>query len=170
MIQCIRYPEIPLNIREDLNSYIQNEFGHIPFVVNMKWSSPDWTLFIKENNEVSTFLNIVLREVNFDNRKVHVAGINNVITPEKFRGKGYASLMMNEAKNFIFNQLNLDHALLLCADSVMPFYKNLGWYQVDSKVYFEQPSGTKLYDSNTMLLSCNSSINPRKIDLNGMPW
>jgi predicted acetyltransferase len=170
MIECVRYPEIPLNIKEDLNSHIHNEFGHIPFVNNMKWSSPDWTLFIRENDEISTFLNIVLREVDFDNRKIHVAGINNVITPKKFRGNGYASKIMNEATNFIFNQLNLEHALLLCADSVIPFYKNLGWYQVDSKVYFDQPSGTKLYDSNTMLLTCKSSVSPREINLNGLPW
>jgi predicted acetyltransferase len=170
MIKCIRYPEIPLNIKRDLSSHIHSEFGHIPFVNNMKWGSPDWTLFISENDEILTFLNIVIREVDFDRRKVQIAGINNVITPEKFRGNGYASIIMNEAKNFIFNQLQIDHALLLCADSVIPFYKKLGWYQVDSKVSFEQPSGVKLYDSNTMILSYKSTVSPREIDLNGLPW
>jgi len=170
MIEYNKYPELPPTIKEQLDSYIDNEFGHIPFVSNMKWSSPEWTIFLRENSEISTFLNIVIREVNFDSRKVQVAGINNVITPKKFRGNGYASMIMNEAKSFIFNQLNLEHALLLCADSLIPFYTKLGWYQVDSKVYFEQPSGKKLYDSNTLLLSKESSINPREIDLNGQPW
>ena len=170
MIKCIRYSEIPLNIKKNLNFHIHNEFGHIPFVSNMKWSTPDWTLFISENDEISTFLNIVIREVDFDGRKVLVAGINNVITPKEFRGKGYASIIMNEAKNFVFDQLKIEHALLLCADSVIPFYKKLDWYQVDSEVFFEQPSGVKLYDSNTMILSRKSIVSPRKINLNGLPW
>ena len=166
MIEFTKYSEIPSQTKKDLNYFIHEEFGHIPFVTETHWASPDWTIFINENNEILTFLNIVIREVNFDSKKVKVAGINNVITPKKYRGNGYASRIMNEAQDFIFGQLKIEHSLLLCADSVMPFYNKLGWYQVDSNVHFEQPSGVKLYDSNTMMLSSKITINPKKIDLN----
>lgn len=169
MIEFIKYSEISSQTKKYLNCFIHEEFGHIPFVTETHWAPPDWTILIKENKEILTFLNIVIREVHFDGKKVKVAGINNVITPKKYRKKGHASSIMSEAQNFIFNQLKIEYALLLCADSVIPFYNQLGWYSIDSKVYFEQPSGLKLHNSNTMVLS-NKIINPQSIHLKGLPW
>lgn len=170
MVEFNKYLELPSLTKKNLDHFIQEEFGHIPFVSETQWSTPDWTILIIEDNEILTFLNIVIREVNIDLKKVKVAGINNLITPKNHRGNGYASKIMNEAQDFIFKQLGIEHAILLCASSVMPFYNNIGWYKVNSDVYFEQPSGLKLYNSNTMLLSDKSPISPQKINLNGLPW
>lgn len=170
MIKFVKYSEIPLQEKQNINNLINEEFGGISFVSETEWSSPDWTICLEENNETLAFLNIIIRTVSFDSKDYKIAGINNVITLKNHRNKGYAFKIMNEATTFIFDQLEMDYGLLLCADAVMPFYNKIGWYQVDSDLYYEQSTGIKLYDSNTMVLSKSEPIEPTKIDLNGLPW
>jgi predicted acetyltransferase len=156
--------------KETLDNYIQTEFGHIPIVRETSWAMPDWTVLYTEDNTIVTFLNIVERTVLIDGTAVKIAGINNVITPPAFRGKGYSSQALNHTTPFLFNGLKAEHGLLLCADAMTPFYKRLGWYTVNSTVYFDQPSGNKEWTANTMLLSSRQTIAPAVIDLQGLPW
>lgn len=53
---------------------------------------------------------------------------------------------------------------------LIAFYEGLNWYSVDCSVYFNQSDGRKLWKANTMLLSQNEKINPKEVDLNGLPW
>lgn len=105
-----------------------------------------------------------------DNNEITIAGINNVITPKQFRGKGYATKLLRETENLIFNDLGSELGILLCADELIPFYERLKWYKVDCPVYFEQSDGENLWEANTMLLTPNKKIVPKQIKLNGLPW
>lgn len=170
MIEIIKYAELNGLRKDKLNAFITIEFGHIPIVQETEWAQPDYSIINADHGTIKTFYNIVEREILVDNVKMKIGGINNVITPKQFRGKGYAARLLKETENFIFDQLNCELGVLLCADDLITFYKKLGWYVVDCPVYFEQSSGEKLWKANTMFLSRSSNLNPKLIKLNGLPW
>ena len=170
MITIKKYAGLSGQIRNELNSYIKNEFGHIPIVHEITWATPNWTIINYAENQIAAFYNIVERQIIIDGIKYKAAGINNVITPNKFRGKGFASGTLKETESFIFGNLNCALGLLLCADALIPFYEKLHWYKVDCQVYFNQPGGQKVWQGNTMLHSKQEKLNPEEINLNGLPW
>lgn len=170
MIKIQRFTELAIETKEQLDIIIESEFGHIPIVKQTSWALPDWTIIYYFENEIATFYNVVIREISIDEQYFKAAGINNVITPEKFRGKGFSTNTLLETKKYLFEDLNLDLGLLLCADDLVPFYKRLGWYKVDCPVYFDQPTEKKVWTANTMLLTNGTTLYPQRIDLNGLPW
>jgi predicted GNAT family N-acyltransferase len=171
MIRIEKYEALSTITKGVLDHYIQAEFGHIPIVQETAWARPDWTiLYTTADGTIVTFLNIIERTVLIDGALVKIAGINNVITPPPFRGKGFSSEALTNTTNFLFNELKAAHGLLLCADAMIPFYERLGWYTVNSTVYIDQPSGQQQWTANTMLLSPHQPIAPAVIDLLGLPW
>ncbi|MDO5979350.1 GNAT family N-acetyltransferase [Flavivirga spongiicola] len=170
MIEVKKYSELLEQTKDKLNAFIKGEFGHIPIVNEMEWAIPDWTIIFYENDQIATFYNIIETHIRIDNKIFKVAGINNVITPKKFRKKGYASKTLEATEDLIFDDLNCEMGVLLCADNLIPFYEKLNWYKVDCPVYFEQSTGEKLWKANTMLLSKKEKMNPQRIKLKGLPW
>ena len=170
MIEVTKYSELTIQKREQLDIFIQNEFGHIPIVREISWATPDWTIINYCKNKIATFYNIVEGTTTIDGRDFKVAGINNVITPTEFRGKGFSTETLIETKSFLFENLNADLALLLCADKLIPFYQRIGWYEVNCDVHFDQPTGNKIWTAKTMILTKAEKISPTKIELNGLPW
>ena len=169
-MEIIKYSEINKETKSQLGNFIDGEFGHIPIVKATEWAMPNWTIILYKNNEIATFYNIVERKILVDDVEAKIAGVNNVITPKKFRGNGYASKVLRETEGFIFDDLKSELGVLLCADALIPFYERMNWYKVDCPVYFEQSDGKKLWKANTMLLTKKNKLNPKKIDLNGLPW
>ncbi len=170
MIEIKKYSELLEKTKNALNSFIDNEFGHIPIVNETEWATPDWTIVYYKNDLIATFYNIIEREITVDGKIYKIGGINNVITPKEFRGKGYASKTLKNTEKLIFDELKCAFGVLLCADNLIPFYEKLNWYKVKCPVYFEQSSGQKLWGANIMLLTKNEKLNPAKIELNGLPW
>ncbi|QSE98686.1 GNAT family N-acetyltransferase [Fulvivirga lutea] len=170
MIDIIEYKKLDNDTVLNLNEIIDAEFGHIPLVKNTQWAIPDWTIIYSQNETLAAFYNIIEREVIMDDEKVKVAGVNNVITLKKYRGKGFSARLLKDTQHFIFDELRSKFGLLLCADTLIPYYQKLNWYKVDCPVYFSQPTGKKLWAANTMLLSNSHYENPELIDLNGLPW
>jgi len=171
MIEIKRYNELSSEIKQQLDFYIQAAFGKSRFVQKTKWAIPHWNIIHFSNREIFSFYNVVERSVRFDNLFLKVAGINSVITPEKHSGKGFATHTLQQTKDFLFNDLNCDAGLLLCADSLVPFYERLNWRKVVCPVYVDQPDGKLLWPANTMILFKEpEEVNPTEIDLNGLPW
>ncbi len=170
MIEIQKYSELKNQIRNQLDLLIEEEFGHIPLVKEIKWATPDWTIINYYENEIATVYNVIERTVTIDNEQLKAAGINNVITRPKFRGKGFSTSTLADTEHFLFDNLEAKLGLLLCAEHLVPFYRRLSWYNINCKVYFNQASEKKLWTANTMLLSKMSNYDPGKIDLNGLPW
>jgi len=170
MIEIKKYEELDSDIKTQLNSYIHDEFGHISIVQETEWATPDWTIIYYEGLEIASFYNIVERQIMVDGKKIKVAGINNVMTPQKYRGQGYASKTLSGLASLVFEELKCDAGLLLCADALIPFYTRLGWYEVDCPLYFNQSSGEKSWTAKVMLLTKDDILEPRNINLNGLPW
>lgn len=170
MIKIEAYKMLSEERKELLEELIDEQFGDIPFVNQTQWAAPDWSIIKEKEGELVSFYNIVERIVNFDHEEVKVAGISNVITPNEHRKNGYASKMLAESEAFIFDELKVNHGLLLCADPMIPFYESLGWYLVESDVYITQPDGVKRLESNVLIRSNTTRVCPQKINLNGLPW
>lgn len=172
MIKIEKYEHLSKELKELLTNQIDAEFGHVPFVQQHHWAKPDWAILKYEGDEVATFYHVVERDVTIDGKVYRAAGINNVITPSNFRGRGYASQTLKESMDFLFQTLGADMGILLCADALLPFYSRLNWYKTDSVVYYDQPGGLVRYDSNTMLLmpADRPQFAPKEINLNGLPW
>lgn len=170
MIKTSRYEELETAVREEIESLADQEFGHIPIVKNTQWAQPDWAMIMYEDGQIATFYNIIERTIYIDGHDVKVAGINNVITPHPYRGKGYSTQMLKTTQDFLFEELKCEAGLLLCADDLIPFYSRLDWYLLECPVYFNQSEGRSEWSSNAMLLTPGKALKPREIDLNGLPW
>ena len=64
------------------------------------------------------------REFALSMREVFTGGLNNLITPEKYRGRGLAAKVLERVDELIFKELHCDAGLLLCADSLVLFIRN----------------------------------------------
>lgn len=170
MIEIAQYVDLPGNIKARLNQFINIEFGHIPIVQETEWAVPDWTIIKYLDNQIVSFYNIVIREIVVDKSSIRIGGINNVITPIEHRGRGYASELLSQTGQIIFNKLDCEFGVLLCADKLIPFYEKLNWYLINCPVYFNQSTGKKLWTANTMLSAKGEKFHPHEIDLNGLPW
>jgi hypothetical protein len=170
MTTIYKTADLAAGIRLQLDEFVEKEFGHIPIVKETEWATPSWTILYFSGSEIASFYNIVERNVRIDEQVYKTAGINNVITPPSYRGKGFSSLLLRETTAFIFNELKNDIGLLLCADNLIPFYEKMNWYKVDCPVYFTQKEESRLWMANTMLLTPGKRLVPSVIDLNGLPW
>lgn len=173
MIRIYSQQDIPGTLKQQIDLHIGNTFGHIPFVQQYQWAQPDWTVGLFEGDELVTFYGIVERHVELDSVCYKAAGINNVITPAQFRGKGYSTKALRETQNFLFKELQADMGMLICADQLVEFYGRLGWHKISCKVYFNQADQKHMFDSssNLMLLTQDDNrYNAREIDMNGLPW
>ncbi|MEO5563829.1 MAG: GNAT family N-acetyltransferase [Chitinophagaceae bacterium] len=170
MIKIVKTKDLDKTTRSTLKQYVTEEFGHIPLVSSTQWADPDWTIIYYHKNEIACFYNILEREIIVDGQAKQCAGINNVITLKPFRGKGFASKMLKETEGFIFTELKKDLGLLLCADSLLPYYSKLGWYKIDCPVVYNQGNTSILWIANTMIITPGAIIKPDQINLNGLPW
>ena len=170
MLKIDNYHSLSIEEKQKQKEYINEIFGDISFIKNHQWSRPDFVFAFKQEDDLFSFFNLVIREAIFDDKITRIAGVTNAVTPKHYRGKGYASQLLIQARPVIFTQLKVEHALLLCNDDLTNFYEQLGWYKVDSTVQFKQGDSIEHYQSNTLLLSPNDPISPKHINLNGLPW
>lgn len=68
-------------------------------------------ILLFDNNKLVSHLRIVLRDAYWQGRKILIGGIGSVATDPDFQGKGYASLLLQEAIK-ILRSHNVDFGLL----------------------------------------------------------
>ena len=165
------YAELAPDLKAQLQTLAEAEFGAFPIVRETTWATPDRSYIGLVDGQVACFYNLVLREVCFDGLLVAVAGLNNLITTVAFRARGLASRLLRETEADWFGQHSAQCGLLLCASALLPFYSRLGWHAVRSEVRFAQPNGDRIWAANCMLLLPDrSDIQPIVIDLCGLTW
>lgn len=163
--------KVPTDEWARLEALAEHEFMRYEIVRETTWAEPDWNYRAYEDGELAVFYNLILRTVYVDGAAVRVAGLNNMITLEAFRGRGLASALLRETQPRWADVHRADCGLLLCADALLPFYSKLGWRKLDARVRFAQPSGSATWMANCMVLDPGGSIGePREVDLGGLPW
>ena len=162
--------ELDPAIATEISALDEAHFGSIPIVKKYRLSPTDWTIYVTAQGRMVSSAKIVERLGQFDQNRVRLGGVNNVITRAECRGQGFSSIAMRKANDFILSELKCDFGLLLCATELIPFYRRLGWQVVKSSLHFDQPEGKVKWEAETMILSKGSANEPEKIDLIGLPW
>lgn len=165
------YGALNPSIRSQVDDAAKTEFGHVPIVQEYKWAEPTYSFVATEGEFLVASVNLVAREVLWGKLKVDAAGVNNLVTHKKYRGRGHGRELMEMAMRFAFASMGAKAGILFCADDLVPFYASLGWKRTDAKVLFNQPSGQCYWTSNRMWIAESSAITePQQIDLGGLPW
>ncbi len=166
-----RHQELATSLQQQLQALAETEFGGFDIVRETAWAIPDWCFLGMLDGELACCYSLVLRQARFDGQPVLIAGLNNLITVPAFRGRGLASQLLVKTEQDWFGRLAGQCALLLCADGLLSYYSSLGWQQVESELWFDQPDGKRLWQANCMLLTADRTVlTPAKIDLCGFPW
>ncbi|MDZ4328379.1 MAG: GNAT family N-acetyltransferase [Pseudomonas sp.] len=166
-----RYSELPEKRRNELRLLASNEFDQFSIVRETTWATPDWSfLGIESQDQLACFYNLVERVIEFDNQPVKVVGLNNLVTAPGYKRRGLASKLLSDTETKWFSELSASYGLLLCADSLVPFYQRLGWQRVASEVHCEQHQRDCVWAGECMVLRAREAIHPTVIDLCGLPW
>jgi GNAT superfamily N-acetyltransferase len=170
-ILVARCSELPAGEWGRLEEIAEGEFSQYALVRETRWAQPDWCVRGFEAEQLAVFYNLILRTVNIDGAPVRVTGLNNMITLPAFRGRGVASRMLRDTQPWWLEEFEADCGMLLCADALVPFYAKLGWVRSEAQVRYAQPSGSKIWAANCMILSEDARYaSAREIDLCGLPW
>lgn len=135
------------------------------------WAVPEWHFLGWMDDQLVGHLDLLEREIRIGTSIIRVAGIGGVITKQEWRGRGFASQLMESAHKFMVNNLDCDFGLLMCDEKVVPFYQSLGWKLIPSVLFYDQPGGKRVFDDRIMALPLKAMDLPEgDIDLQGPPW
>jgi aminoglycoside 2'-N-acetyltransferase I len=114
---------------------------------------------------------IYRRQATWDGRPVRIGGIGGVITHERFRRRGLASVALNAAIQTLKDERATDFALLFCEPHNAAFYGNRGWKPFIGEIFAEQPGGRVRFDvMMPMVFYLKRAPHKGVIDLCGLPW
>lgn len=159
-------------VEEDLvSAWREDAFGDQPWTAGYKWSDPEWRLFLLDDAEPVSHLTIVTRLGTVGGAPTRISGIGSVMTPRALWGRGYASELMRRGADFMFDDLGVDLGLLFCLGRLVPFYGELGWMDVRSGVWIEQPRGRIRWPESAMVLPRpGTAWRDGEVDVRGLPW
>ena len=131
-----------------------------------------WRILLWDGDRLASHVGILEREIRVGDQAVTVAGIRSVMTLPALRGRGYASMAVSLANDFIAMELpRSEFALLICLDTRVPLYRRLGYEVVREPTVFEQPGGPAVNPINTMVRPFRGHPwPPGRVDLRGLPW
>ncbi len=168
--QVYAAPDLPEAMRATTGAWLRATFVETQGIV---WSfAPDWHVVVLRAGEPVSYLGIWQREVTVGGGPVRMGGIGSVVTPAEHRGRGYASLALARAADFMRDPLGAEFGLLITGENLLPFYGRLGWRRVSNPLLVEQPGrGRVRLEYVTMVLPLGGRPWPEgEIDLRGLPW
>jgi GNAT superfamily N-acetyltransferase len=163
-----------VNVNEltpELADFIQQahdrEFGDD----SMVYALPEWYLLGFLGGKPVSQLGVLQRTITINRKPLQIAGVGFLITEPEYRGRGYATLVMNEAVTFVENKLGLPFGLLTCKPGLESLYFGMGWRTVNQPNAFVQPSGNRSCGGLIMVKEFGEISWPDgKIDFRGLPW
>lgn len=136
------------------------------------WARPQWHVTVWQGEEPVSYVGVLQRQGTVSGEPVTFGGIGWVVTPLEHRGRGYASLALARAADFMRDPVGAEFGLLITGESLIPFYGRLGWRRVSNPLLVEQPGrGRVRLEYVTMVLPLGGRPWPEgEIDLRGLPW
>jgi GNAT superfamily N-acetyltransferase len=102
---------------------------------------------------------------------VLIGGIGGVVTIPEAQGRGYATVLVRHATEFLRDQWHVDFALLFCIDRMVGYYERLGWRKVSCEVLIDQPAGKIRCPFHVMTCAFNDQFETiETLDLGSAPW
>jgi len=169
--------DIKIVRKSDLSSESQSELNDLLGLVfagadgGLVWADSDWNVLLYLEGVLISNVEILERDVLIGRESIRIGGIGGVATHPDYRRRGFASRLMNHARDFMRDELKLPYALLVCGDERLSLYTSLGWQLVTESMYFDQPGGRHKFAGNVMVIElANDPWPPGAIDLCGLPW
>jgi GNAT superfamily N-acetyltransferase len=142
-------------------------WGHI------KWADADLRVMIEApDGDLACHVGIFFRNVSWNGRSVHIAGIGGVATRADCRRRGYASVALNAAVQTMRDHDAAQFALLFCEPHNFEFYQSRGWQPFAGDIDVEQPDGKMRFTVMSPFVLDLKRRAPRQgtLDLRGLPW
>lgn len=114
----------------------------------------------------------LVRDARCNNRDVKIGGIGGVMTHPEHRRKGYAAAAIEACLGFFRDRGDVDFALLVCDESLIPLYEHLGWTLFPGELVVLQRGERVPFTFNRPLTrTVRGACDPAgSIDLLGPPW
>ncbi len=139
--------------------------------LHLQWRPKDWHFLVYANDQLVSHVGIVKHIVTAGEQQVSVGGIGGVVTVPAAQSKGYASTALQQATNFMREELMVEFGLLFCLQRMIPFYQRFGWQEVREPVIIDQPSEKILSPLVVMVLPCRNQTWPTgTVKLESLPW
>jgi predicted acetyltransferase len=124
-----------------------------------------------EDDELVSNVHIIERNALVGGQPVRLGGIGNIATKVEWRGRGYSSLAMKVAQEFLAESLKVEFGLMTCFAWLVEYYEKMGWKIVADHLIMEQPDGKKMLNYPVLMLPVTRHDWPGgEIDLCGLPW
>lgn len=119
-----------------------------------------------------SFAGLLIRDASHGERPVRMGGIGGVKTHPDHPGLGHAAEAMNAAHRLFIEEGTVDFGLLVCNDTLIPYYGRLGWLLCEGEILTDQPEGKVKFNFNRVMTRSVAESAPSDgvIDLNGPPW
>jgi aminoglycoside 2'-N-acetyltransferase I len=124
-----------------------------------------------ESGDAVCHVGIHRREVKWNGRRIRAGGIGGVLTEQRHRRIGYATLALSAAIQTLKDEGSTDFALLFCEPHNAPFFVGRGWMPFEGEIYAEQPQGRIRFDAvGAYAYQLKGPPRQGTIDLCGLPW
>jgi aminoglycoside 2'-N-acetyltransferase I len=139
---------------------------------NTRFANAEFRVLVQDETEgVVCHVGMYRRDATWNERKVRIGGIGGVLTHERFRRRGLASVALNAAIQTFKDERATDFALLCCEPHNAAFYASRGWKPFNGEVFAEQPGGRVRFDVMLpMVFYLKRAPHEGVIDLCGLPW
>lgn len=170
-------PSIEIKKIKNLSQKEQDEVYQLLTVVfeadisQWTWSLDDYRLLVRMGDSIVSHVAMIERTCLVNAQPIKVGGVGGVGTLPEWRGRGLASLAMQQTADFLKNQLKVEYGMLFCANEMVPYYQRLGWRMVDAPVSFEEHAVKMQCDCPVMYLPCEKLYWPAgNVDVCGTLW
>lgn len=145
---------------DELRQIVQLKDQHWPYGLESQkhWIDnniiiDDYHLCGMDDNILVAYMAIVHVDLEIDSQRIDCLGLSNVCVDKNVEKKGFGGKLVSEANRFIIAKKLT--GLLLCKESLVPFYQKYGWRLLD---YVEASVGGVPYDKRVMIYA-NRDLN-----------
>ena len=149
---------------------------------NLRWAdldkATDYLIRAREDGTLRSCGWVTRRTIAVGGEAITVAGIRGVQTDPAARRRGYGRAVMLAAHDLMRSFGDCDYAMLFSSEMAVPFYKDLGWQEVQGPVMCDQPEGRINYTTTLppsapvmmLMLRDLGALPTGPIEVHGFPW
>lgn len=162
--------EVPAADWQTLSAGDPDPFG--TEYLNLSWRSKDTHFVLYSNGRAASHVSVLLAHtVRVGSEEVRVTGIAGVLTRPDVRNRGFARHLLDHALGETQARTASAFGLLFCLPRLVTLYQRIGWEEVGSPVFAEQPSEIIRVPLRTMFLSLRDMKWPTgPVFLDSPPW
>jgi GNAT superfamily N-acetyltransferase len=137
-----------------------------------QWTPGTWRVIAYDDGVPVSHVGINYRECLLDGQPVKFTGISSVMTPEKYRRRGYAGAALDRAHTFMRAEVDAQFGQLVTRTELIAYYARWGWQHVTDPLVFLMPDGNPgTWHDVWMIWPVQGADWPGgTLDMCGYPW